>query len=35
VVTDGALYLQDNEHIEIVGEGASVAGSLQAAPDQG
>jgi RND family efflux transporter MFP subunit len=35
VVTDGALYLQDNEHIEIVGEGASVAGGLQAGPDKG
>jgi RND family efflux transporter MFP subunit len=35
VVTDGALYLQDNEHIEIVGEGKSVVGSLQAGRDKG
>jgi membrane fusion protein, multidrug efflux system len=35
VVTDGALYLQDNEHIEIVGEGKSVVGSLQGGRDKG
>jgi membrane fusion protein, multidrug efflux system len=28
VVTDGALYLQDNERIEIVGESTRVVGSL-------
>jgi len=29
VVTDGALYLQDNERIEIVGEITRVVGSLE------
>jgi membrane fusion protein, multidrug efflux system len=33
VVTDGALYLQDDERIEIVGEGKSVVGSLDVGPD--
>lgn len=33
VVTDGALYLQDDERIEIVAEGKSVVGSLDAGPD--
>ena len=33
VVTDGALYLQDDERIEIVGEGKSVVGSLEVGPD--
>jgi membrane fusion protein, multidrug efflux system len=32
VVTDGALYLQDGERIEIVAEGGSVVGSLEAGP---
>lgn len=31
VVTDGALYLQDGERIEVVPEGGSVVGSLEAA----
>jgi RND family efflux transporter MFP subunit len=37
IVTDGALYLQDDERIEIVGEARSVVGSLDAGPieDQG
>lgn len=35
VVTDGALYLQDGELIEIVGEGKSVVGSLDTAPVAG
>ena len=37
VVTDGALYLQDDERIEIVTEGKSVVGSLDVgpAPDKG
>jgi RND family efflux transporter MFP subunit len=35
VVTDGALYLQDDEHIEIVTEGKRVVGSLGVAPDSG
>ena len=33
VVTDGALYLQDDERIEIVTEGKRVVGSLGAGPD--
>jgi multidrug efflux system membrane fusion protein len=33
VVTDGALYLQDDERIEIVGEGKSVVGGLDVSPD--
>jgi RND family efflux transporter MFP subunit len=33
VVTDGALYLQDDERIEIVAEGKQVVGSLDAGPD--
>lgn len=33
VVTDGALYLQDDERIEIVAEGKSVVGSLDVGPD--
>jgi multidrug efflux system membrane fusion protein len=32
VVTDGSLYLQDGELIEVVSEGKSVAGSLDAEP---
>lgn len=35
VVTDGALYLQDDERIEIVTEGKQVAGSLDVGPDPG
>ena len=34
VVTDGALYLQDGELIEVVSDGKSVVGSLDADPDQ-
>ena len=33
VVTDGALYLQDDERIEIVGDGKQVVGSLDVGPD--
>jgi len=33
VVTDGALYLQDDERIEIVSEGKQVVGSLDVGPD--
>jgi multidrug efflux pump subunit AcrA (membrane-fusion protein) len=33
VVTDGALYLQDDERIEIVSEGKRVVGSLGVGPD--
>lgn len=33
VVTDGALYLQDEERIEIVTEGKRVVGSLELGPD--
>jgi RND family efflux transporter MFP subunit len=33
VVTDGALYLQDEERIDIVAEGQHVVGSLGAGPD--
>ena len=33
VVTDGALYLQDDERIEIVTEGQRVVGSLDVGPD--
>jgi RND family efflux transporter MFP subunit len=33
VVTDGALYLQDDERIEIVTEGKQVVGSLGVGPD--
>jgi RND family efflux transporter MFP subunit len=33
VVTDGALYLQDDERIEIVAEGKHVVGNLGAGPD--
>jgi membrane fusion protein, multidrug efflux system len=33
VVTDGALYLQDDERIEIVTEGKRVVGSLELGPD--
>jgi membrane fusion protein, multidrug efflux system len=33
VVTDGALYLQDEERIEIVTEGKQVVGSLDVGPD--
>jgi RND family efflux transporter MFP subunit len=33
VVTDGALYLQDDERIEIVTEGKQVVGSLDVGPD--
>jgi membrane fusion protein, multidrug efflux system len=33
VVTDGALYLQDDERIEIVTEGKRVVGSLGVGPD--
>jgi multidrug efflux system membrane fusion protein len=32
VVTDGSLYLEDGERIEVVTEGASVVGSLGAGP---
>jgi RND family efflux transporter MFP subunit len=37
VVTDGALYLQDDERIEIVSEGKRVVGGLEVgpAPDKG
>jgi multidrug efflux pump subunit AcrA (membrane-fusion protein) len=35
VVTDGALYLQDDERIEVVTEGKRVVGSLGLAPDPG
>ena len=37
IVTDGALYLEDDERIEIVGEAGSVVGSLDIRPvnDQG
>jgi multidrug efflux pump subunit AcrA (membrane-fusion protein) len=37
VVTDGALYLQDDERIEIVTEGKRVVGGLEIgpAPDKG
>lgn len=34
VVTDGALYLQDDELIEIVSDGRSVVGSLDVDPDR-
>ena len=33
VVTDGALYLQDDERIEIVAEGKRVVGSLDVGPE--
>ncbi len=33
VVTDGALYLQDDERIDIVTEGRRVVGSLEIGPD--
>ena len=33
VVTDGALYLQDDERIEIVADGKQVVGSLDVGPD--
>jgi len=33
VVTDGALYLQDDEKIEIVSDGKQVVGSLDVAPN--
>lgn len=33
VVTDGALYLQDDERIEVIAEGKHVVGSLGAGPD--
>ena len=33
VVTDGSLYLQDDERIEIVTEGKRVVGSLELGPD--
>jgi len=33
VVTDGALYLQDDERIEIVTDGKQVVGSVDVAPD--
>jgi len=33
VVTDGALYLEDDERIDIVTEGKRVVGSLDVAPD--
>ena len=35
VVTDGALYLQDDEHIEIVSEGKRVVGILDVGPAPG
>ena len=35
VVTDGALYLQDDERIEIVTEGKRVVGSLGVGADPG
>jgi RND family efflux transporter MFP subunit len=35
IVTDGALYLQDDERIDIVGEGKRVVGSLDVGPVPG